>query len=764
MAIFRRRSVQKFAFIVLMVTMLLLVGWQAGKVRFNNDRWLKKDHPVQQAQDYLASEFEGGQDLLLVFDLPPGAFFQQPLLDELESLTEWLEALPDVQEVNTPLEATTILNANNELRIESYSKALEKGHLKDLAAYRTDLEKSVYYGRLISSDFRTLNVVVNITKQPEEGNYQFARVRVLTALQAVIEDYSLLGKPRMAGEAWLYYALDVGSRSNLIRFLPMLMLVIVLLLWYLFRSVARTLIVMTSATLVFLFACAIVFWQGHDLTTVSISLPVLIWVIAIADSIHIVSRWDEEARHHPQADTVLKNTIALTWRPCFMTSLTTAVGFAAFSISNILPLRHLGQDAFLAIFVSYLVIVGTNWFGLYLFCPPQASQDRRLKIVNTLPLADFCFRKATTATRRIVFFWGIAGMASLIALGWIRFETNLLDVFFKKDSPTYKNFLHVDEHLGGSGSMDLIFQTSDEDHFKQPQVLQTMHQLEKVLVEDPQINHAISYRESVQLMFRRLKEDDNTKAETIGLPSTPEELGQTLLFLEFSRGAQSNDVLSPYVDFVYANARTHLQTPNLNSSQTKALFQRINQRLQQFSLPPVIWAGSSFLFHSLSRQVLTTQIFTVLLTVGFIYLMFLYSFGLRLGSVGLIVNVLPVLMTAGLISLSGTSFDFATVLITSVSFGLCVDDTIHSLHYFQHFKDPSHAANNLHQTLRQLAKPLVFTSILFCAGFAVFLFSDFIILIKFGFFSIFAILMALLANMLFLPACLKWLYANQFAQ
>ena len=242
------------------------------------------------------------------------------------------------------------------------------------------------------------------------------------------------------------------------------------------------------------------------------------------------------------------------------------------------------------------------------------------------------------------------------------------------------------------------------------------------------------------------------------LPQSDEALSQELLFLEFSRGEEENDVLSEYVDFDYKNARIHLQTPNIGANQTKDLIHFLDKELRVLEFPGYVYAGSSVFFKALSGYILETQLLSIGVTLAVIWIVFVIIFGLKLGSLGMIPNIVPITFTLGLISLLKIPFDFATVLISSISFGICVDDSIHFIHYYKYEKDKGVPFDDRTRlSVQILGYPILMTTILLSLGFGVFMTSDLVLLIKFGAFTVFAIIIALVADLIVLPAALKLL-------
>ena len=168
-----------------------------------------------------------------------------------------------------------------------------------------------------------------------------------------------------------------------------------------------------------------------------------------------------------------------------------------------------------------------------------------------------------------------------------------------------------------------------------------------------------------------------------------------------------------YIDFDYSNAKVHLQTPNLSANETRDLLAKINIELKRSDLPGYVYAGSSVFFQVLSGYVLETQLLSIGVTLLAIWILFMLIFGIKLGSLGMIPNIVPILLTLGSISLLQIPFDFATVLISSISFGICVDDSIHFMHYYKFKKDngvPFY--DRTRSTVRVLGYPLVLTTVL----------------------------------------------------
>ena len=731
----------------------LALGFIGFHADFDNSKWLGKDNPHKINKHYLYEEFDKGEDLLVAIDLGR-EFFSQDIMDAVNSLAERIEEINGVIEVKSPLQSTTIIQKNGQLQITSFEDALEAGILPSTKAYEKRFIDSEYFGRLLSKDYKVFCFVIKIDAPLNQKNFK-TRQGVIRQTKSLLREYPLFGKQFFAGEAELNYQLDLNSRRDLLILLPLSALLIILFLYFIFRSLLKAGLILLAALSSLLTTFSVSVIQGHSITVLGMSLPILILVIAIADAIHIMSRWQSLSKTIPDEAKLLKETILQTWLPCLITTVTTTIGFGCFYISELIPLKHFGADAGIAIFIAYCFIMSTMWAGLYLLGgrflkekKHHASKDRLTFFLQKL------YDLSVKYHWQIIFITLTVSVASGYLLTKAYTETNFLDVFFKKSSPTYRAFDYVDKYLGGTGSVDIIFKSKNHGEFKKIESLNMLFNVENTMKKYELVKYVQSYLNPVRIIHKEFRKDKSR------LPKNVRQLEQEILFLEFSRGAEKNDVLSPYVDFTYKNSRMHIQAPNLSSTLSNRIKIFIQEQLNMLNLSYVI-TGSSIYFEILSSYVIDTQLLSILITSIFIWVLFIANFGLRLGSLGMIPNIIPLLIVTGLISAFHIPFDFATVLVASVSFGLCVDNSIHFVHYYKLKVEKNiFFEESIRETVQVLGRPLVYTTFLFCMGFSILLASEMVVLVKFGAFTFIALVLALLSNVVILPAFLKAFHKN----
>jgi predicted RND superfamily exporter protein len=139
-------------------------------------------------------------------------------------------------------------------------------------------------------------------------------------------------------------------------------------------------------------------------------------------------------------------------------------------------------------------------------------------------------------------------------------------------------------------------------------------------------------------------------------------------------------------------------------------------------------------------------------------MMVLVLWSFRVGLLAMIPNVLPILLTMGLMGWIGITLNVTTVMIASIALGIAVDDTIHM---FVRIRTESRAHDDHHEgvqrSLQSVGRAVVFTSVVLSGGFAVLLLASLVPAGHFGILIAFTMLVALLADLVLIPVLILWL-------
>ena len=760
---------RRLAFIITGFALWLAVSaiaiYGARGLKYDNDKWLAADNPNEIARNMLASEFNQFESTMLLFKSE--ALFTERGYERSTAFADAVKQIDGVVDVLSAYDASLIMtDAGGSLVITTYREALDNGQLPDLAALEARFYESDYLGRLLSEDGKLGAFII---KQETAGEPQL-RDQVVAEILAVAAKNPLTADAEIAGDGFLKFTLDQKTKSQLGTILSIAGIGIALFLFSLFGRIWKTALVLGTAITSVSVAMGLMALFGHNLTIIALALPVMLSVIVVADSLHIMRYWDNEIDHATDETTprhILRETLQATWLPCLTTSATSAVGFGVFYFSELIPLREFGIDSFIGILLGYGFMMAGIFLGLYTATP--GALERRGGRLHKLSLPD------RAADSFLKLDWSVVGnnrsatFAVAIAVTLMSFtalvlnaksESNLLDVFFKPSSDLYQAFDRVDDELGGSGVISMVFKTDEEDYFRSYPPFTDIRNIETEIGTLRAINSTESFTNPLGDIHQNLV-DDGTQ-----YPQNEEQLAQEMLFSEWSRSAESRDVLAESVNFTFDSKHLRAYTPNLSSTELEAVVAKVEKQMALIDtdhVPKPIFTGHSVFFSQLSGYILNTQFTTVILTFVFILIVLIFEFNVRLAMAGMIACSLPILITMGTIAALGFPFDFATVIIASVTMGLSIDDTIHILHRYQHHLVDEHKSQrlSLRQALFIPGRPIVQSTFLFCFGAGVFLSSDLVMLQRFASFTIMGLVLALLGAVLLLPSLLSVSFFNK---
>lgn len=729
------------------ITSFLL--YTVTNINFDNTRWLGENHPIERTKDEIKDVFEINEELVIGIEFSE-SFFKDEYINFLNSLTARLKQVPNVLDITTPLNTTSVIKDDNAITITTYKSGLENGYYKDIESYKNNIINSSYFGQLISRDYKKISIILKADMDVSEKKYQ-RRNNIITDVKKILKEKQFYKKYYLSGDLFLNNVLDQKNKENLKVLSPVLFIFLFLILSFVYKSFIKMGIVISGAALSVLTSLSVFVLFGFSVTIIAVVLPIMIAVISISDSIHIIFHFERLLNKYKTKKVIFKNLISHTWKPCFITSISIAISFGAFYFSKIVPLHQFAIASFVSILLVYLFIIAINWSMLYLFYNKlnKLKNKKQNNSIDTLlkKLSLFIEKKS-----KLILLITIL-LITITSFGFIFYktETNFVDVFFKKSSLEHKSFDFIDNNLGGSSNLDIYFKTDEADYFNKIDIFLKIKTIIDELKKYDEITFIRSYIDPIKMIHEKLYSQNGT-----AFPETNQELSQDILFLQFSRTDDTEDILSSYLNFDYSSIRIRLYTKNISSVKIDNLIKKVNDSLKNNTNIPFVISGTNMYFHTLSNEVLTTQLksFSSILLISII---FLIGFGLKTGFLGIIPNIIPNLLTLGLISLS-TSFDFSTILIASITFGIAVDDTIHFLNHINVLKKEAKEQHHISHVICDIGKPMLLTTTLFVFAFFVFLFSDLIVLIKFGIFSIFAVITALLSDLVFMPALI--IYRN----
>jgi len=465
-------------------------------------------------------------------------------------------------------------------------------------------------------------------------------------------------------------------------------------------------------------------WQINLLTPV---LVMIILVVGVADAIHIFAAYFQELDGTRTPTAALHQALGHVLAPCLVTSLTTMAGFLSLLTSSLEPIRRFGT----------LAAVGTGLaFLLSIFLIPAAIQlvpagrsaepsGRRSPMDRLLHLLGRPTRRRSVVVMLVSLLIVVAGAWSIQYLGVTANPMN----YFEPGDPVRRDVEAIEADLGGAASLEFLVRAPNSG-MTDLDVLRRLDAFEQWLAKLPSITRV----DSLASLLKDVDGMGNPDREG-RLPRSPIGLLWTRKALEMA----APELLASRVRNDYSLGRISVRVKSADADKLAALGPQIED---------VVRNKITYLIRS--------QITSVLVAFGTITVVLLALFrSWKLALFSMIPNVGPIVLGLALMVALGIQLDPGTVMIATIALGLVVDDTCHFLvHLRRYVGQQMDLPEAIALTMQRTGRPIILSSLILAAGFAALLLGSFHPTIWFGLVSAFVLLVALVADLVVLPAAL----------
>ncbi len=536
-------------------------------------------------------------------------------------------------------------------------------------------------------------------------------------------------------------------------FIGAALLVTSLIFFFFFRSFRATFISMITVIIGVMWSFGVLGLLKYEITVLTALIPPLIIVIGIPNCIFLINKYQQEIKLHGNQAKSLQRVIAKVGNATLMTNVTTASGFATFILTNSKLLKEFGTVAsinIIAIFLLSLFIIPIVYS--YMAVPKY----KHLKHLNKRWIGSFVsWMERMVREHRIAIYIATIALlcASIIGIFNIKLSGSLIEDM-PKNKEFYSDIKFFEKEYEGIMPLEILVDTKRKKGVMKLATLKRMDELEEYIDEIPELSKTISV---VNLVKYSKQAYYNNNPEYYQLPNSQE---RTFILSYAKNSAESTNLLGSYVDSTGQYARI---TTFMKDTQTKR-FDRIEEDLRaeiEKIFPEdrynVSITGKAFIFEKGTKYLVNNLVLSLSLAILLIAIFMAWMFrNVKMILVSLIPNLLPLLITAGLMGFLGVPIKPSTILVFSIAFGISVDDTIHFLAKYRQ----ELLANNwkikrsVYAALKETGVSMFYTSIVLFFGFSVFTISSFGGTVALGALVSATLLFAMLSNLLLLPSLL----------
>jgi predicted RND superfamily exporter protein len=744
--------------LVLLFTIFMAFQWKNMRFTFTEANLLPDDHEVNIQYNSFLDKF-GEEGNLIVLGFKDENFFTEKNIkaweqfvgnirkDKAVELTLSIEDLKILSKDTLAQKFELVPFINNDSISDAYLKQKEKEFFTDLPFYEGMLfnKESGAVRFAIYLDKKIVN-----TKARKEFVEKYLSADKISAFEKETNlDLRVSGMPyirtlnanSITDEIGLFVGAALGITS--------------LLFFFFFRSVRATLISMSVVIIGVMWSFGILGLLNYEITVLTAIIPPLIIVIGIPNCIFLINKYQSEIRNHGNKAKSLQRVISKVGNSTLMTNLTTAAGFGTFIFTDSKLLKEFGIVASLNIvflFFLSLIIIPI----LYSYMP--LPKEKHLAHLGKNYMASFLnWIENAVKYRRVTIF---AFVISLLVLGVIGITKIKVSGSIIEDMPKkaafFEDILFYEQEFDGVMPLEIVVDTKRPKGALKSATLQKIEELQETIEEIPELSKPVSIVNVVKYSKQAFY---NGNPDFYELPTKQEE-AFILSYIKNSVQKGNENMLKSYVDSTGQYARITTFMRDIGTDKMEKIEVRLQDKINHIfpkERYEVTLTGKAYVFEKGTHYLIGNLVQSLLFAIFLIALLMAYLFrSFKMIIVSLIPNLLPLIMTAGLMGYFGIPIKPSTILVFSIAFGISVDDTIHFLaKYRQELK-----ANNwkikrsVYSTLKEAGISMFYTSVVLFFGFSVFTLSSFGGTVALGGLVATTLLFAMLSNLILLPALL----------
>ncbi len=553
----------------------------------------------------------------------------------------------------------------------------------------------------------------------------------------------------LTGIVMMNVSFPEASQHDLRTLVPFMFAVVIVTLWLLVRSISGTLGTVMVIGFSIVSAMGLAGWMGIKLTGPSAASPTIILTLAVADCVHVLTNFVHAMRQGTGRREAMQESLRINLQPIFITSLTTAVGFLSMNFSDVPPFRDLGNIVALGVGLAFVYSV--TFLPAFMNVVPVHVQPQKTHGSRIMErFAEF------VVSRRTALLWSV-GPLMLLLIAFIP-KNELNDEFVKYFDETIEFRRATDfttGNLTGIYTIQFSLESGESGGLARPDFLSAVERFSQWFRAQPEVIHVNTLTDTFMRLNKNLHGDDSAWYR---VPQQRELAAQYLLLYEMSLpyGLDLND----QVNVDKSSLRMVVTTKSLSTRATLDLERRAREWLAgnaPASMHGARGSSPNIMFaHITERNIRSMLVGTTFAFIAISLILVLALRSVKMGLISMLPNLVPAALAFGLWGLMVGQVGLSISIVTAMTLGIVVDDTVHFLSkYTRASREGNMSAQDaVRYAFSTVGMALWVTSVVLVAGFLVLSQSAFQVNSGMGLLTAITISFALIADFLFLPPLL----------
>lgn len=759
---------KKLYIVIVLVAITAFMGYEALHIQmdYGYARMLSEDDDVYKQNLKFRELFGDESNAIAIGVEDANLLTKYENYKNFKDLTQKIKGHKDVNSTFGPLEAinlkmATVEDENGQKRRAFAPEKIFDDSIKcqaDLDAASSVFFNLPFYTDLLYNKDTTV-FLFTISLKPEilnSSERQTSVAEVAGMLDKFTEDTGV--KVHISGHPYIRTEITNLIKRELLIFTLLAVLVCVVILFIFFRSpkIIFAALIVVAVSLVWSFGYMVLF--GYKITILTSMIPPLLIVIGIPNIIYMFNKYHAEYKNHGHKVKALHRTICKIGNASFFTNFTTSIGFATFIVTSNQLLIEFGVVASLGIMTVFLMslIIIPAFFSV---C--DAPSEKATKHIDNKIIVGVVEKIESWVTYRrnrvyaifiSVCAFMLVGMFLITRAGYI-----LDDV--PEDGRLCQDTRFLEENFAGVSPIEIVVISKDSlrndlDYVDQIERLDTLQQRFK---KYPELSRSMSIADAIKFLYQSLREGNNYE-----LPPTPDTYS-TIMKRMPDMKSDNMGLAKSFIDSTRTATRISMNVQDIGCDRLEVLIPQIRAELD--SVFPAdryetLVTGASIMNFTgttyLTNNLITSLFLAIFVIAACIFWMFR---SVKVTLLSLIPNVIPMIVTAGVMGWFGIPIKPSTILVFSIAFGISVDDTIHYLaKYSQELKHTDgNIGMSVKNALSETGMSMLYTSIILVFGFGIFIFSAYGGSRSLGILVSTALFVAMFSNIILLPSLLMTL-------
>jgi predicted RND superfamily exporter protein len=749
---------KKYLYIIIFFALISIpAGLLCIQQRFFNNLEIFFDHNDPDLREYERLLKTFGSEEVIAIVLSAEDIFTAENLDIIKKISTMAKSYSAIKNIFSLSEFQDYRTNEEEI---IFQKLVPDGILNQEALERikaTVMGNDIISGRLVSKDGKSTLIVMEL--RPFQDNQE-----KYTLIRSIKEAAQKIAGPHrdliFTGPAYVEVEISRLSQRDFLIFTPLVFVVVFGLVALLLRNGVLSVVCQIDLFVAMVLCLGLFTLCRESFNLVTIAISPILMVVAVADSMHILSHFRD--RYQPEKDDFIATVVAVIkrlWFPCLCTSLTTAVGFFAFLSSTVRPVKILGLYTGLGTLIAYLLNIT--------FLPAALIFSRKVVDImakiygGPVPFTAYTVQSKDTLLlfiyqigflvskhyRKIMAIFSVLLVFTLLGLSRLKFETNFINYLPEKNA-IKKDILSLQDKFGGTVPFLALVTAKSPDkdfsHYESLQLLADIQEDLQRMVKKFVASFSIAdYIKEVNFAF------NDRKPEFRRLPPNSADIND---YYMLSDSNITGKLVSPDKKEALITFQSQWGTNEQAKKEFGPIMAYIEKKLgNDYTFQ---FTGITTLYLKMEHRLRQSQnrsFFGAFLVVFLI--MFWVCGNWKLTIIAMIPNLLPILVTLGLMGWLSLPLDVSTIMIASITMGIAVDDTIHIITELRrHFTTYKKIPYALLRTMKTVGKPVIINSLVLTSGFSLLMLGSILPTKTFGALAAFAMLFAVTCDLFLLPS------------